>query len=269
MKLEIAVAGAAGAGTAASEGADRVELCSSLELGGVTPSQGLMEASLEHADGRLEVHPLVRSRPGDFLYSASDIDTMAHEIRHLLRMGAHGVVIGALIPDGGVDVAAIQRLVGVARGANADAQLTFHRAIDQSADPLAAVDQLLELGFTRVLTSGGAASAGAGLDTLRRMVERADGALEIMAGGGLTVQDIQAMHAAGVSAVHLSAKRTVSTLGVLRSPEKSPSGAISLGSQDGTDPTAYTVTDEATVRAARVAVDALSRAPGAPAGTGM
>ncbi|MEI2276754.1 copper homeostasis protein CutC [Paenarthrobacter ilicis] len=270
MKLEIAVVGAAGAGTAASEGADRVELCSSLELGGVTPSQGLMEASLEHADGRLEVHPLVRSRPGDFLYSASDIDTMAHEIRHLLRMGAHGVVIGALIPDGGVDVAAIQRLVGVARGANPDAQLTFHRAIDQSADPLAAMDQLLELGFTRVLTSGGAASAGAGLDTLRRMVERADGALEIMAGGGLTVQDIQSMHAAGVSAVHLSAKRTVSTLvGIPRATEKSPSGAISLGSQDGTDPTAYTVTDWATVRAARAAVDAVSTASGTKSGTGI
>ncbi len=151
MKLEIAVVSAAGAGTAAAEGANRVELCSGLELGGITPSQGLMESSMEHVDGRLEIHPLIRSRPGDFRYSASDLDTMVHEIRHLLAQGAHGVVMGALTPSGEVDVQAVQRLVGSARDANPEAQLTFHRAIDHSKDPLAALEQLMELGgFTRV-----------------------------------------------------------------------------------------------------------------------
>lgn len=251
MKLEIAVVSAAGAGAAASEGANRIELCSSLELGGITPSQGLMEASMEHVDGRLEIHPLVRSRPGDFRYSASDLDTMVHEIRHLLAQGAHGVVIGALTPSGEVDVHAVQRLVGAARDANPEAQLTFHRAIDQSKDPLVALEQLMELGFTRVLTSGHEASAGAGLPTLTSMVERAGDALEIMAGGGLTLGDIPAMHAAGLSAVHLSAKKTVSTLG---------DGAISLGAQDGNDPTAYSVTDREVVRAARAKVNALNLA---------
>ncbi|MFE4198351.1 copper homeostasis protein CutC [Paenarthrobacter sp. NPDC056912] len=248
MKLEIAVVSAAGAGTAASEGANRVELCSSLELGGITPSQGLMEASMEHVDGRLEIHPLIRSRPGDFQYSASDVDTMVHEIRHLLAQGAHGVVIGALTPEGNVDTRAIRRLVDSAREANADAQVTFHRAIDQSRDPFAALDELLDLGFTRVLTSGHQATAGAGLETLSDMVDRAAGALEIMAGGGLSLDDIPAMHAAGLSAVHLSAKKTISTLGV---------GAISLGAQDGADPTAYTVTNREIVRAARAEINAL------------
>lgn len=248
MKLEIAVVSAAGAGTAASEGADRVELCSSLELGGITPSQGLMEASLEHVAGRLEIHPLVRCRPGDFHYSASDVDTMVHEVRHLLAQGAHGIVVGALTSEGDIDVHAVQRLVDSARQANPEAQLTFHRAIDQSRDPLATLDQLLELGFTRVLTSGHEATAGAGLANLSEMVERAGGALEIMAGGGLKLGDIPAMHAAGLSAVHLSAKRTVSTQG---------QRSISLGAQDVADPTAYTVTDRETVRMARAEINAL------------
>ncbi|VXC09410.1 Copper homeostasis protein CutC [Arthrobacter sp. 9V] len=249
MKLEIAVVSAAGAGAAAAEGADRIELCSSLELGGVTPSQGLMEASLEHVDGRLETHPLIRCRPGDFRYSASDVDTMVHEIRHLLAQGAHGVVVGALTASGDVDLRTVQRLVDAAKEANPAAQLTFHRAIDKSRDPLAALDQLMELGFTRILTSGHAATAGAGLDTLSDMVERASGTLEIMAGGGLTLEDIPAMHAAGLSAVHLSAKRTVSTLA---------DAAISLGTQDDGDPTAYIVTDREIVRAAKAKVNALN-----------
>jgi len=249
MKLEIAVVSAAGAGIAASEGADRIELCSSLELGGITPSQGLMEASLEHVDGRLEIHPLIRCRPGDFRYSASDVDTMVHEIRHLLAQGAHGVVVGALTGSGELDVHTLQRLADAARDANQDAQLTFHRAIDQSIDPLAAVEQLLDLGFTRVLTSGHHATAGAGLPTLASMAERAGADLQIMAGGGLALEDIPAMHKAGLSAVHLSAKRTVSTLG---------EGTISLGAQDGEDPTAYTVTDRETVRAAKAMVNALN-----------
>jgi copper homeostasis protein len=253
MKLEIAVTSAAGAGTSAAEGAERVELCSSLELGGITPSQGLLEASLEHADGRLEVHALVRPRPGDFHYSASDVDTMVHEVKHLLRGGADGVVVGALTPGQDVDVPVVQRLLDSARETKPDAQLTFHRAIDQSRDPMAALELLLDLGFTRVLTSGHEAAAGAGLAMLRRMVERAGNAMDIMAGGGLRLSDIPAMKNAGLSAVHLSAKRVISTLA---------GPVVSLGSGDGLDPTAYTVTDRRTVRAARAAVNAVN-IPGA------
>ncbi|NWL25725.1 copper homeostasis protein CutC [Paenarthrobacter ureafaciens] len=247
MRLEIAVTSAAGAGTSAAEGADTVELCSSLELGGITPSQGLLEASLEHVDGRLEVHALVRPRPGDFHYSASDVDTMVHEVKHLLRQGAAGVVVGALTAEQEVDVPVVRRLLESAKETNPEARLTFHRAIDQSRDPLAALDLLLDLGFTRVLTSGHESTAGEGLNTLARMVERASGAMEIVAGGGLKIADIPAMHAAGLSAVHLSAKRTVSTLA---------DSAVALGSRDGADPTAYAVTDRETVRAARAAVNA-------------
>ncbi|MFK4297965.1 copper homeostasis protein [Arthrobacter sp. GAS37] len=244
MKLEIVAVGAQGAAVAAEEGADRIELCSALELGGLTPSQGLMEAAQEAADGRLEIHPLIRSRPGDFLYSDADVDTMDREIRFLLAQGAHGVVIGVLTASGAIDVRATRRLADSALETNPDAQLTFHRAIDQTPDPAAAVEQLVELGFTRVLSSGGAATVGAGIATLERMVQRAAGRLEVMAGGGLALDDIPALHAAGLSAVHLSAKTTVSTW---------KNRANALDSPDPSDPTVYMVTNRDVVRAARAA----------------
>ncbi|MDP9905921.1 copper homeostasis protein CutC [Arthrobacter bambusae] len=242
MKLEIVAVGAQGAAVAAEEGADRIELCSALELGGLTPSQGLMEAAQEAADGRLEIHPLIRSRPGDFLYSDADLDTMDREIRFLLGQGAHGVVIGVLTAAGDIDVQATRKLADAALETNPNAQLTFHRAIDQTPDPAAAVEQLVELGFTRVLSSGGAATVGAGIETLERMVQRAAGRLEVMAGGGLALDDIPALHATGLSAVHLSAKATVSTR---------KDRAAELGSPDASDPTAYMVTNRDLVRAAR------------------
>ena len=244
MKLEIAVVSAEGAGIAAAEDADRIELCSSLELGGITPSQGLMEAAAERVDGRLEIHPLIRCRPGDFSFSPAELDTMEREIRSLLMQGAHGVVLGALKPGGEVDVPAVRRLAESARNANPLAQLTFHRAIDQTPDAVAAVDVLVDLGFTRVLSSGRCVSVHHGLDTLARMVRRSAGRLQVMAGGGLRITDIPAVRRAGMDAVHLSAKQRVSV---------SASGALSLGAGDGADPAAYYVTDAAVVRAARMA----------------
>lgn len=244
MKLEIVVVGAQGAAVAAEEGADRIELCSALELGGLTPSQGLMETALEAAAGRLEIHPLIRSRPGDFLYSAADLDTMDRELRFLLTQGAHGVVIGVLTAGGEIDVQATRKLADGALETNPGAQLTFHRAIDQTPDPAAAVEHLVELGFTRVLSSGGAATVGAGIDTLGRMVQEAAGRLEVMAGGGLALDDIPVLRAAGLSAVHLSAKKNMSTW---------KNVANSVDRPDPTDPTAYMVTDRDVVKMARAA----------------
>jgi copper homeostasis protein len=244
VKLEIAVVSAEGAGIAASEGADRIELCSSLELGGITPSQGLVEAAAEQVDRRLEIHPLIRCRPGDFTYSPAELDTMEREIRSLLMQGAHGVVFGALMPGGEVDVPATRRLAECARNSNPRAQLTFHRAIDQTPDAAAAVDVLADLGFNRVLSSGQSASVHEGLDTLASMARRSGGRLQVMAGGGLRITDIPAAKRSGIDAVHLSAKQKVST---------SARGALSLGAWKGTDPTAYYVTEAAVVRAARTA----------------
>ena len=241
MKLEIAAVGVQGAVVAAEEGVDRIELCSALELGGLTPSQGLMESCLEATKQGLDIHPLIRCRPGDFRYHEDELATMVKEIRALLAQGARGVVLGALDSRNEVDVDAVRRLADAARDVNPDAELVFHRAVDETPDPAAAVGQLVELGFTRVLSSGGAATAGAGLPVLSRMVQSAEGRLQVMAGGGLAIAEFPEMRRAGLDAVHLSAKRIVA-----------PNGTGSAGG----GPSSYLVTDRETVRAARRALDA-------------
>ncbi|MDP5227670.1 MULTISPECIES: copper homeostasis protein CutC [Arthrobacter] len=247
MLLEIAVTSATGTAIAAAGGAHRVELTTGLELGGLTPSQGLMEAGMEAAGDGLEVHPLIRCRPGDFLYSRDELDVMEREIRGLLAQGARGVVLGALRPDGSVDREAMARLAESAREAREDAELTFHRAIDQVREPLAALDTVIALGFTRILSSGQRPTVAAGLAQLRTMRRHVGDRLQVMAGGGLALADIPAVREAGLDAIHLSAKKTVST---------ASAGSVSLGAADGADPTAYMVTDAGVVRAARAALDA-------------
>ncbi|SEE36379.1 copper homeostasis protein [Arthrobacter alpinus] len=236
MKLEIAVVSAQGAAIAAEEGADRIELCTSLELGGLTPSLGLLEISAECVADRLEIHPLVRCRPGDFVYSTLEVETMIRDATDLLKRGVNGVVFGALLPSGGIDCQASRRFVESALAVNPDAQLTFHRAIDSSTSGVVAVEKLISLGFTRVLSSGGAPTAGDGLFALAAMNDRAAGRIEIMAGGGLRVADIASMGRAGLSAVHLSAKEMVNDGG----------------------PDTYMVTNREVVRKAREAANAFS-----------
>ncbi|MFJ3959249.1 copper homeostasis protein CutC [Arthrobacter sp. NPDC090010] len=245
MLLEIAVTSAEGVDIAATEGAHRVELTTALELGGLTPSQGLMESGLEAAGHRLGIHPLVRCRPGDFLYSEDELRLMEREVRSLVGQGADGVVIGALTPAGIVDRVAMRRLAEVARNHDAGVELTFHRAIDQVADPFAALDVVMELGFTRVLSSGQHSTVAAGLGQLRRMREHVGSGIQLMAGGGLALDDVAQVRNAGLDAIHLSAKKVVST---------AKSGTVSLGAADGSDPTAYMLTDAEIVRAARAAL---------------
>lgn len=217
VAVEIAVASAAGGRAAVASGADRVELCSALELGGLTPSQGLVEAVLAETP---EVHALVRPRAGDFVYDADELATAEREVRALLAVGVRGVVVGALTDAGTVDLEALQRLAGPAR--EAGATVTFHRALDVATSALRAFEEVLASGLVdRVLTSGGAAAAGEGVSTIGRMVGLADGRLQVMAGGGVTLEALPALVAAGVDAVHLSAKRWV--------PGR---GGVALGTDD-------------------------------------
>ena len=234
--LEIAVQDVAGVRIAQRAGADRVELCVALAAtGGLTPPIGLVEAAV--ATG-MPVHALIRTRPGGFCYDAVELDVLVRDVRAVVRAGAAGVVIGALTLDGAVDPDAVRALVEAAGGAG----VTFHRALDVVADPRAALDRLAALGVSRVLTSGGATRSIDGRDALADLAVHARGRVEVMAGGGVRVQDIGALFAAGVDAVHLSARRAV------RDP-----GAAGPGGGSG----GYDVTDEATVRAAVVAVAAV------------
>lgn len=245
VALEIAVAGVAGALAAASAGADRVELCVALELGGLTPSQGLIEGVVDASPAGFGAHVLIRSRPGDFVFDESDVAVMERETRAAVRSGAAGVVIGALADDGALDAAVLARLVEAARSERSDVAVTLHRAIDQSRDPVVAAASLAGLGFDRVLTSGAASKAIDGVDTLARIVEAA-GDVQVMAGGGVALADIPTLVGLGVDAVHLSAKS--------RAPRRGGSW-VSLGTAGTSDEgDSYFVTDSAVVAAARAAL---------------
>ncbi|MFC4242335.1 copper homeostasis protein CutC [Gryllotalpicola reticulitermitis] len=203
--LEIAVTSDLAAALAQAHGADRVELCTALELGGVTPSQAAIEATVETG---AQTHVLVRCRAGDFVYDDDEVRLMCREAADVVRAGAAGVVIGALDAAGELDLAAIERMADAARSARSDVSVTVHRAIDASADPVrsAARAAASAVRATRILTSGGRPSAGDAVDVITRMVAAA-GAVQVMAGGGVTVDAIPRLTAAGVAAVHLSAKR--------------------------------------------------------------
>jgi len=193
---------------ALAEGADRVELCAGLEVGGLTPSAGLIELAVETArDAGVHdfVHVLVRPRPGGFYYDGVEIDVVLRDIRQARELGAAGVVVGVLDDADLVDIDTTRALVDAA----GPLCVTFHRAIDVVPKPADAVAELAEVGVRRILSSGQAAHSTDGIETLAAMVDRAAGRVQIVAGGNVRSADIASLAAAGVSAVHLSARRTV------------------------------------------------------------
>lgn len=181
-------------------GADRVELCASPHDGGCTPSTGLVHAVL--AATSLEVHVMLRPRGGDFCYDTFEKQTMLAEAVNLVQAGVHGLVVGALLPNGDLDMEflfALRQLVG-------DIPLTCHRAIDVSRDPEQVIEQLIELNFQRILTSGQKNKALEGIENIAQMVVRAAGRIQIMAGSGVNSQNCRQFIDVGVDAVHTSAR---------------------------------------------------------------
>lgn len=233
VTLEIAVQDVAGAVVARDGGADRVELCTALGVGGLTPSLGLVEAV---AATGVETHVLVRPRAGGFVHTPQEVDVMVSDVAHVLRAGAAGVVIGALRADLTLDLDAMERLVAAAGGA----VVTLHRCLDVLPEPARAITPLVELGVHRVLTSGGASAAREGTTAIGDLVATAAGRLEVMAGGGVRPGDIPELVRAGVDAVHLSARGR-------------GAGAGPAGPGGGTG-AAYDVTDPTLVSAAAAAV---------------
>lgn len=160
-------------------GADRVEICSCLFFGGLTPSIG----SVIEAKKRLKIPVIVMVRPrgGGFCYTEPEFAAMQRDAESALAHGADGIVFGILNPDGTVDLDRNRRLREIAAGK----QTVFHRAIDVTPDPFVALEQLIDLGFTRVLTSGQQPSVPEGLDLIQRLVERAGDRITVMPGGGI------------------------------------------------------------------------------------
>ncbi len=177
--LECCVGSVESAVNAELGGAGRVELCSALELGGVTPSSAVIRLARERIGVPLFV--LIRPRGGDFHYSPLEVEVMKTDIAAARDLGADGIVLGILREDGNVDVERTAELIEAAGGAS----ITFHRAFDSTPDPLAALETLRELGVNRVLTTGGADRAEESLTGLEKLAEAAAGRIGILPGGGI------------------------------------------------------------------------------------
>jgi copper homeostasis protein len=205
--LEVCVDDIGGLGEALAGGAGRIELCSALSLGGLTPSAALISAAVR---GPVPVHVLIRPRAGDFIYDAAEEPLIAADIGAAVEAGAAGVVIGASRADTRLDTSLLGRLVSIAhRGAERRGRpvaLTLHRAFDLCADPIGALEAAIALGFDRVLTSGGAESALAGMETLAALVQRARGRIRILAAGGIDPGNVASILDAGVDEIHASCR---------------------------------------------------------------
>lgn len=207
---------------AASEGgASRIELCSGLSEGGVTPSAALIRAAV--GSGVERVNVLVRPRSGDFLYSDFETALMADDIRYAVAAGATGVVIGALTAEGDIDMAVCRTLVNAAReNAGRDVGVTFHRAFDLSRDAARSLEDIIELGCDCLLTSGMAPDALHGIPMLRKISMLAKGRITIMAGAGVTPGNAADIIAAtGVGAIHSTARKPVASRMAFRRPSVS------------------------------------------------
>ncbi len=200
-KLEICCYTVESAMLAEASGADRVELCDNFPEGGTTPSYAAVKLAVEILS--IPVNVIVRPRGGDFLYSDVEFGIIINDVVKIKELGANGVVVGFLNPDGTIDLERTAEVVNLAR----PLEVTFHRAFDMCLDPLIAIDQLKRIGVTRILTSGGKNKATDGADLISKLVERAEDKIIIMPGSGVNQRNIKSLMAqTNASEFHSSAK---------------------------------------------------------------
>ncbi|MCJ2184967.1 copper homeostasis protein CutC [Novosphingobium sp. 1949] len=204
--LEVCVEDLRGLRVARDGGAGRIELCSALDLGGLTPSLALMRGAVGQG---IPVHALIRGRAGDFLYDAQEQAVQLGDSLAAIEAGVDGLVIGAG-GAAGLDRALLEDWVGVVRAAasarGAPLSLTLHRVFDLLEDPFEGLELAIELGFERVLTSAGQVSAGDGVARFAQLATQAAGRIVLLAGGGLVPEAIAALRAAGVDEFHASCR---------------------------------------------------------------
>ena len=212
-ELEICVFSVESALSAQKAGADRVELCSGFTEGGLTPSAGTIRMVRKLLN--IECYVMIRPRGGDFCYTNTEFEQMHHDIEYVKSCGADGVVLGALQPNGHVNIIRTREMVQHA----APLKVTFHRAFDLAANPFRAVDDLVVCGCRRILTSGQKAVAIEGLDAIKKIVSHAAGRIDIMAGSGVNPENASKLIETGVQALHFSAKKIYSGRMMYRNPE--------------------------------------------------
>ena len=229
----------------AATGVDRFELCQALAVGGLTPSIGVQKALREFT--QVPLMTMIRPRPGCFCYSESEYAVMQRDIDAAIELASDGIVFGILTQSGNIDLMRSEQLIRQIRSCNRQLDIVFHRAFDFTPDPFQALDRLIELGVTRVLTSGQQPTAVGGAGLIRALIERAAGRVQILPGGGIRPENVRALlNQTGCDQLHASLRTTISDPSV--SFRTVPLGAMS-------DETSLTVTDAATVQSLLSAVE--------------
>jgi len=201
LKLEVCCGDMQSVLAAKAGGANRIELCRALDVDGLTPSKEMMEEAIGLD---IPVQVLIRPREGNFVYNEAEVESMIRDIRLAKRLGANGVVIGALKPDGSIDEETIRYLVEAAKGLS----ITFHRAFDVCSQPLEALEQIIALGCHRLLTSGQAATAEQGIPLIKQLVELAGERLSIMPGSGVNPENAcKILSETGAKEIHGSLRK--------------------------------------------------------------
>jgi copper homeostasis protein len=248
--LEIIASTVDDCAAAESGGADRIELCAAIAAGGLTPSLGTLIEAKKQA--RIPLMAMVRPRTGGFCYSDADFAVMGRDAALLLEHGADGIVFGILHSDGRVDTKRCGKMLEFAGGR----PTVFHRAFDVVPDPLRALDELIDLGFTRVLTSGQQKTALEGSELIRKLIDRARGRIEVLPGAGIRTHNVeQLIHATRCTQVHL----TAFTAQVDPSTAASP---LYFGSVPGSPSSSYERVDRETVQRMKETLDAIVQMEG-------
>ena len=203
IRIEVCVDSVESAIAAEQGGADRVELCDNLLEGGTTPSAGAIEVARKQL--KLGLHVIIRPRGGDFCYSDLEFEVMKRDIEVAKQLNADGVVIGILRPDGAIDTERTRTLMELARPLS----VTFHRAFDMTCDPFQTLEDLIELGVNRILTSGQAFSVLEGLDLIGELVKKAGDRIIIMPGGGAERNIKKVVECCGVKEVHVIGPKVI------------------------------------------------------------
>ena len=181
-----------------SAGADRIELCSGLSVGGLSPSKGLIELALKKS--KIPIHCLIRPREGHFIYNKNDFETILYDVRYMKKMGVTGIVVGMINEDHDINSEQLNEVIKEASGI----EITFHRAFDCLKDPEKNILKLSSMGVSRILTSGGFKSAIKGINNLIKWKLLSNNLIEIQPGGGINLKNIMNFKDAGFSSIHLS-----------------------------------------------------------------
>lgn len=218
--IEACVESAGAAAAAEAGGAGRVELCASLSVGGLTPADSLIQECVRHLS--IPVFVLVRPRAGSFVLEGRELDLLVAQVRRAVALGAAGIVAGALTPEQTVDIRAVEALLATA----APLSVTFHRAFDEIRDQAGALEELINLGVSRVLTSGGAPTALEGAERIRALVRQAAGRIGILPGGTVRANNARSLvERTGVGELH---SRTSDDVGAVRELVRAANGGAPL-----------------------------------------